>query len=160
MKQGFGLVTAALVALAMGGCSNSDDAMFVARLSGANEVPPVGSPGSGTVGFSVQGNTVHYSMSVTGIEGVIGAHIHSGNASTNGPIRVVLFPGPSQPPFTDPSGPLDGYLASGSFTASDVDGITLEALLDEMRSGQAYINVHSARFPSPGDVRGQIEPVQ
>lgn len=149
----------AIAAMLMGGCSSSDDETFVARLSGAKEVPPVGSGAIGTAGFTIQGGTIHYSISVSGASGVIGAHIHSGDSNTNGGIRVVLYPGPGQPPFGDPTGPLDGFLTSGSFTASDLDGITFDNLIDAMRSGQVYVNVHSQDFPAPGLVRGQIEPV-
>lgn len=158
-----GTLTASAVALAallLGGCSSSDDEMFVAQLSGGKEIPPVGSGATGTAGFTVQDGTIHYSISISGADGVIGAHIHSGSSNTNGGIRVVLYPGPGQPPFGDPTGRLDGFLTSGSFTAADLDGITFDALLDAMRSGQVYVNVHSRDFPSPGVARGQVEPVR
>lgn len=149
----------ALAAMLLGGCSSSDDEMFVAQLSGAKEVPPVNSGATGTAGFTIQGGTIHYSISITGTDRVIGAHIHSGSSNTNGGIRVVLFPGPGQPPFGDPTGRLDGFLASGFFTASDLDGITFDALVDAMRTGQVYVNVHNQDFRG-GVVRGQIEPVR
>ena len=45
-------------------------------------------------------------------------------------------------------------LAQGSFTAADVRGIEFNALIDEMRAGNAYVNVHSQTYPA-GEIRGQ-----
>jgi hypothetical protein len=46
--------------------------------------------------------------------------------------------------------------ASGTFTASNVaSGGTLAAVLDAMRSGGAYTDIHTAANPD-GEIRGQI----
>jgi hypothetical protein len=39
--------------------------------------------------------------------------------------------------------------------ASLVNGISYDELLNAMRTGNAYVNVHTAQFPS-GEMRGQI----
>lgn len=153
------LMAVLMLTLSMVGCSDSDDEFFVARLSPGNEVHEVSSGASGTAGFTLQGDSLHYSISVGDIRAVIGAHIHFGAAGTNGPIRVVLFPGPGLDPFTDPTGPLEGYLTSGSFAASAVDGVSFGDLLAQMRAETAYVNVHTTAFGA-GEVRGQIEPVR
>jgi hypothetical protein len=65
----------------------------------------------------------------------------------NGPVRVGFFAGPT----TSIS---QGTLVEGSFTASTVTGIDFNTLLDEMRAGTAYVNVHSTIYPG-GEIRGQ-----
>ena len=152
------LATLAL-ALSFVGCSDSDDEIFVATLSPGNEVLPVSSGASGSAGFTVQGDTIHYSVSTGDIDAVTGAHIHTGPAGSNGGILVVLFPGPGQPPFTDPTGQLEGFLTRGSFAASAVDGVSFEELLAQMRAGTAYVNVHTTAYGA-GEIRGQIQPAR
>ena len=95
------------------------------------------------------------------------AHIHVGAVGVNGPVVAFLF-GPA----AAGGGRTDGVLATGTITSDQVDGPdglgveTLADLLDEMRSGNAYVNVHTndgvgdpdsgpGDFPG-GEVRGQI----
>jgi hypothetical protein len=140
--------------LVASGCNTpSDDlTIFQADLSPANEVPPRASAASGASGVSLDGTTVHYSIEVHNIQNVLFAHIHTAPVGVNGPIRVTLYPGPT-------TGPVDGVLAQGSFTAADVTGITFEELLSQMRAGTAYVNVHTTTFPG-GEVRGQLRLLQ
>jgi hypothetical protein len=138
------------------GCNDTteDVTIFRSDLAGGNEVPARATSADGIAGFEVDGTTVHYSIEVHNITNVIGAHIHSGAAGVNGPIRIALFPGPgvNSGPAT---GALDGVLIQGSFTASQVVGVTFEELLSQMRAGTAYTNVHTTQFPG-GEVRGQV----
>lgn len=122
---------------------------FRADLSGANEVPPVQTNASGLTTFSLTAGVVAYRIEVFEIENVSAAHIHSGTASENGPIVVGLFA--AQPPVSRPQ----GVLVEGEFTAADVEGITFQALLDVMRTGGAYVNVHTSANPE-GEIRGQV----
>jgi hypothetical protein len=140
--------------LAASGCNTpSDDlTIFQADLSPANEVPPRASAASGASGITLDGNNVHYSIEVHGISNILFAHIHSAPAGVNGPIRVTLYPGPT-------TGPVDGVLAQGTFTAADVTGITFEQLLSELRAGTAYVNVHTTTYPG-GEIRGQVRQLQ
>jgi hypothetical protein len=138
-----------MLALAMAGCDddeNSED--FRATLSAANEVPTNPSTATGTATFSRDENTVDFEVDVNGITAVTAAHIHSGAAGVNGPIRVNLFLGPT-------TGNLSGTLVEASLTSTDVMGITYEALLAEMRAGTAYVNVHTTANPA-GEIRGQL----
>ena len=88
------------------------------------------------------------------------AHIHLGPPTGTGNIVVWLYP--SQPPFqiTLIPGRTQGTLAEGTFGASrlinDLAGDPLSALLDAIRAGNTYVNVHTSRFP-PGEIRGQIK---
>ena len=131
-----------------------DASIFVADLAGANEVPARGTAAIGTVGLYVDGNTVDYTIEVHGITAITGAHIHSGAAGALGSIRISLYPGPGTNA-TTPTGAVDGILISGSFEASQVTGVTYEELLNQMRAGTAYANVHTTQYPG-GEIRGQV----
>lgn len=148
----FGL--AVLVGAAAMACKQGTDNLQVlqADLSGTNEVPARATAASGTAGITIEGNVVHFSVEVHDIQAVSLAHIHSGAAGVNGPVRVDFFLGPV-------TGPMNGILASGSFTASDVRGVSFDEILNQMRAGTAYVNVHSPTFPA-GEIRGQVRLIQ
>ena len=95
---------------------------------------------------------VYFAVELHQIESVVAAHVHSGAAGANGPVRVDFFLGPA-------TGAVNGRLVEGSFTAADVRGVTFETLLEQMRTGAAYVNVHTTRYPG-GEVRGQTQLVQ
>jgi hypothetical protein len=157
-----GLVAA--LALASAGCNSATEGkeFFQADLSGANEVPARDTAATGVCGFVVTGNRVDFSITTTGLSsGVVGAHIHLAPTGANGPVRV---------PFINPNlagtntvtpfpAPDEGILMENSFTASDVTGgLTLDDILNAMRNGDAYCNIHTSNFPG-GEIRGQIHPI-
>jgi CHRD domain len=131
--------------------------LFVARsLSGGKERPtPVVSSATGSATFELlSGGSVRYHVSVAGLTGARMAHIHTGVADSAGPIAVTLFTAAT------PTGPLTGTLASGTFTAANIQlpGVGLDSLLRLMRVGRTYVNVHTELNPG-GEIRAQIEPV-
>ena len=147
-------VIVSLSALALAGCNKATDGqtLFQATLSAANEVPARGSSANGAAGFTIDGDTVLFSIEANQIENVTMSHIHSGAAGVNGPVRVFLFKGPT-------TGTVNGRLVEGSFTAKDVTGVSFQELLAEMQAGTAYVNVHTTQFPG-GEMRGQTRLVQ
>jgi hypothetical protein len=132
---------------------------FVAPLSGAEEVPPVDTRARGLAKFqlSKDGSEIHYKLIVANIENVTQAHIHLAPAGVNGPVVVWLYP--VAPPAQLIPGRFNGVLAEGTITEANLVGLladkTLSDLVDEMRAGNTYVNVHTSQFP-PGEVRGQI----
>jgi hypothetical protein len=139
---------AVLLAATLGGaCNSNDDEFFDAVLSPDNEVPPRASAASGVSRLTFDGTTVTYIIQVSNLNNITAAHIHSGAAGANGPVRVGFFAGPA-------TSIAQGTLVEGSFTASDVTGIDFNTLLGEMRAGTAYVNVHSTTYPG-GEIRGQ-----
>ena len=108
---------------------------FSADLNGAQEVPPVDSPWSGSCcGVLNEDGTELVVSCVHNVPDVVAAHIHLAPAGTNGPI-VCGFPDPNSPiQFVCP-----------------VDAAFLEAL----QRGNAYVNVHSANNLG-GEIRGQL----
>jgi hypothetical protein len=138
-------------------------------LRGRNEVPPHTTPASGEAVFRVKDDgSVSYRLVVEDIRNPFMAHIHRAAAGVNGPVVVWLFPSTVPAPGPISAGPRDGLLAEGTFTAKDFvapfKGTTLAELLDAIRAGNAYVNVHTSNgtaTPAPGnfpggEIRGQL----
>jgi hypothetical protein len=158
LRKSVGLgALAVTLGLYASGCNDptKGQSIFQAQLAGPNEVPPRSSGGSGAAGFTLDGNTVHYSLEVNGLGGITQSHIHVAAVGVNGPVKVFLFK-----PTGGPTTSLNyGVLAQGSFTASDLIGISFDDLLSAMKSGNAYVNVHTTVYPG-GEIRGQITQVR
>jgi hypothetical protein len=131
------------------------DRVFHARLRGANEVPAVDSDGVGhaIVSIAQDEESVEYLLQVARLEGIVQAHIHLGTEGVNGPVVAFLF-GPVLEG-TD----VRGKIATGTITAADLvgplAGQPLSALIEAIRSGDAYVNVHTLAHPM-GEIRGQL----
>jgi hypothetical protein len=162
MRRRSVLAVATLVAalgLAAAGGAIGTPAAHVAPLSGGEEVPANDSLGRGigVVKLSADGRSLSYKLNVANIQNVTQAHIHLAPVGVNGGIVVWLYP--SGPPAMLIPGRSDGELASGTITSANLVGSLagqpLEALVDAIRSGNAYVNVHTSQFP-PGEIRGQL----
>jgi hypothetical protein len=134
---------------------------FVAPLNGAEEVLPDGTIGVDTRArgaaifqLSSDGSELSYRLIASNIENVLMAHIHCcAGPGANAGIAVWLYP--DEPPPQLIPGRSDGVLATGTITAGDVIGMSLADLVDEIRAGNAYVNVHTSQVPS-GEIRGQL----
>jgi len=145
------------VALAIGVACGGDDTTapapetFTATLNGAGERPtPVttAATASATFTLSADGNTLTWNVTTTGANNVTASHIHIGGTEVAGPIALGLFAGTAtnNPPIT-------GSVTRAAF-ASPL-GISFDALISLMRSGDTYVNVHTSAFPG-GEIRGKI----
>lgn len=112
--------------------------IFVASLTGAQEVPPTASNARGTGSATVDPVTHVLTASVTA-SGMIGtaAHIHLGAVGVSGPI---IFPLTETP--------------AGSGVWQTQVALT-DAQLSALIAGNYYVNVHSTAFPN-GEIRGQL----
>lgn len=143
----------AFVASAQGG-------RFDAKLSGRNQSPAVDTPAHGVATFrlSADGKSLSHRLSVTDIESVSMAHIHLGPAGAEGPMVAWIYP--SKPPAVVKKGEFTGVLARGTLTAANLagslDGETIADLVEQIKAGKAYVNVHTEKHPA-GEIRGQIE---
>lgn len=132
----------------------SERSTFVASCSGDEEVPPVETDARATAVFRLGrgGSALEYKLTVANIEDVVAAHIHYEVAGENGPVVVGLFSGST-------SGRTQGVLASGTITEADLTGPftdrSFDELLDAIRAGRTYVNVHTVAHPA-GEVRGQV----
>lgn len=132
---------------------------FQTAMSGAEEVPPVPTQGRGNAIFSLSrdGTTLSYKVITTNVENITQSHIHIGARGVNGPVVVFLFG-------LVPAGVSStGILSQGTITQANLIarpaigfGATMAELAAAMRSGNAYVNVHTIAFPG-GEVRGQIK---
>lgn len=130
----------------------AQDQKFTASLSGDQEVPPNTSTAKGWVWFKPTGDSVGYQVNATGLDKVSMAHIHGGKTGENGdPIAMLQI--------MQSSGPINGTLAQGNITSSDLMGSlagkSVSDLVSKMQSGEAYVNVHTEANPN-GEIRGQI----
>ncbi|HJS76119.1 MAG TPA: CHRD domain-containing protein [Burkholderiales bacterium] len=130
-------------ALALSACSSMPDWMpgsgaIKVNLSGAEEVPPLNVPGSGSGSFRVADDgTITGSVTTKEVQGTM-AHIHRGAKGTNGPVIV----------------PLDKK--GDTYTVPAGRKLTPEQIAD-LKAGRLYVNVHTAQNKG-GEVRGQIQP--
>src|SRR5262245_11930927 len=152
MRSPLGKISLCLALGALGlACSKATDDVQVlqADLAGTNEVPVRPTAASGTAGFTIDGDTVHFSVVVQNFTNITQGHIHSGAAGVNGPVRVFLFDTRNGGTTFNPTGVVNGVLAEGSFTAADLvpGSISYDALVSEMRAGTAYANFHTTVFP-------------
>ncbi|RPI41537.1 MAG: CHRD domain-containing protein [Bacteroidetes bacterium] len=133
---------------------------FTAHLSGGEEVPANDSRATGQAIFKLNkaGDVLSYKLIVAHLENVLQSHIHLAVAGQNGPVVVFLYP-PAPPAVLIP-GFSSGILQTGEITSDDLRGLLagqdLSALLDQMKTGGAYVNAHTTLFPG-GEIRGQIQ---
>jgi hypothetical protein len=154
----FSLLRIAVAALlptvmACGDDGPSDATSFTAALSGANEVPPVTTTtATGTATLEVSGTEITYTINATNLTNVVLGHIHLAVTGVNGPVRLNLCG--------------TGVVAQGTNGVTvGTPAITFDELLAAMRTGGAYVNLHTnaagctpgaAGCNPGGEIRGQI----
>jgi hypothetical protein len=164
------LLPLAVAVFAIAGApSHAAEATFAAQLTGGAILPePVRTPASGELRLTVSpnGQSIAYVLTVEDLENASEADIHLGPAIANGPLVVKLFHAAAPK-----AGKFSGVLAEGKFGAADLlgpmKGATLQELLEEIRAGNAYVNVHTSDGTDPpnsgpgdyrvGEIRGQIK---
>ena len=177
MKKRLGVATTLVAVLAltaligMHAFAGNGQSKFKADvLTGYQEAAAVGAistPASGTFEANLDGDSLSYTLTYSGLSSpATQAHIHFGNRVQNGNVVVFLCGG--SPPNSNkpacPAGTTDEAVVTGTITAADVTGLAagqgiaageFQELVDALRAGVAYANVHSTTWPS-GEVRGQI----
>ena len=163
-------VTAALAALLLIGVGiqaddDDDDGKgqeFEARLTGAEEVPPVmtNTSGKAEIVFNEDETKADYELTVRKGVRVTQSHIHCAPKGVNGPI-VVFLAG-----FHNRGWDVDGSWIENA-TVTDANVIppapgpcphvinNLRDLARAIRAGDTYVNVHTVANPG-GEVRGQL----
>ena len=113
---------------------------YTAQMSGAHEVPPNQTKGTGTANATLDGDKLTYDIDYKGLTGpATAAHIHGpAEAGANAGVLV---------PFANPSDPIKGTV---TLTPPQVA---------ELKAGKTYVNVHTAEHKG-GEIRGQLTPAQ
>jgi hypothetical protein len=142
-------------------------------LNGYQEVAGPGTistVGSGTFEASLNGagDGISYTLTYGDLEGgaVTQAHIHFGARGFSGGVIAFLCgtgTGATAGPAGTPTCPQPGGTVSGTITAAQIVGPTLQGIeagsFDEavraVRAGVVYANVHTTRWGS-GEIRGQV----
>ena len=147
------------------------DSVFTAAMDGAQCLPePITTPATGAVELrvSADGKKIDYKITLNKLSNPSQADLHVGAASQNGQAVVKLWPLGSA---AARRGEVTGVLAEGSFDASDfigpMTGTPMSDLLEEIRAGNTYVNVHTydgvdPPYSGPGDyrvgeIRGQLK---
>lgn len=167
------LSTALAVALlGLAGPAQGAETAYNAKLTGGAHVPdPITTTAEGDLQLvvSADGRSISYVVTVKDLVNAAAADLHLGPPSANGPLVVKLFPVGGAAP---KKGPFSGVLAKGTLDAGDLigplTGAKLEELIEQIRDGNTYCNVHTNDGVDPpnsgpgdyrlGEIRGQIAP--
>ena len=132
-------------AVTLGGCAwmssmmGSDTMSMKNQLSGAQEVPPVTTGGTGSVDttFDKSTNVLTWTVTYAGLSGPVTAGHFHGPAAAGANAGVAV-------PFTgNLSSPIRG---KATLTTAQVADLT---------AGRWYVNLHTAKHPG-GEIRGQV----
>ena len=133
---------------------------FTAKLIGLNEVASTNSAGTATVKLRLSADKIDFELKYQNLSGPpAAAHIHFGQARTNGGVMVFFCGGggkPACPAAT--SGTVTGTIVAADVVGPVAQGIDpgdLASVLRAIRSDAAYANMHSAKYPG-GEIRGQL----
>ena len=153
MKK-FMTVVAAVILAGFANTAHADES-FGAHLSGDEEVPPVGTRAQGQIQIRANDaeTQLHYELRVTNTEDVTQAHIHLAASGANGPVVLFLFGLVAEG--VTRNGLLSATTRTTANLVGPLVGQPLSALIDEIRSGNAYVNVHTLVNPA-GEIRGQL----
>ena len=130
-------IAIALMATALTwGYSQAATEQYNAKLTGAAEVPPVTSPGTGTaaVALDTASKQISYTVTYSGLTATA-AHIHCGAAPGANAGVAVKFDNPASP-------------IKGTATLTD-------AQLADLQGGRCYVNIHTDANKG-GELRGQL----
>lgn len=158
------LVSATSIVFAQGGFKRISE-----FLTGYEETPSaVSTTGNGTFSarISKDGSQIEWELTYDDLEGAVQqAHIHFGQKSVTGPISVFLCTNLGNGPAGTQPCPAPPAKISGTITAVDVTNLAnergisageLPELIEAIRAGATYVNVHSTRWPG-GEIRSQID---
>src|SRR4030095_2761911 len=158
---GFWAIAAVAANLLTAPVANSQTERFSARLSGAEEVPPINTAGTGAYEMTIQPGTITFSLTFSGLSSPLAvAHLHFGQANVAGGVMIFLCGGGGQPacPATT-EGTITGTITASNVTEPSAQGIApgdLDSPLEPVRNdGLAYVNMHTANFGG-GEIRGQV----
>lgn len=156
-----------VAAMAFADHGNDGKRTFFTELDGWAETPSVVTTGQGSFRLRIVNPELwEFVLRWEDLEGgsATAAHIHVGSHHEGGGVSAHLCGGTQPPcePGSDgqvgPDGEVRGTIDPGDVTGPTGQGVEpgrMDKLLRAIRAGEAYPNVHNARFPG-GEIRGQI----
>jgi hypothetical protein len=115
---------------------------FTAKMSGAQETPPVTTTATGTGAFvlNVAGTALSYTITINGLN-ITAAHFHNGPIGVAaGVVKNLTFV---------------NNTATGVWSSTDATQPLTDSLLSELLRGRLYVNAHTTANPG-GEIRGQV----
>jgi hypothetical protein len=163
------MVTAAgSAAMASGDEPLSSESALQVRLTGYQE-DPLALSTTGVGEFRVKildgQQMIEYQLSYGNLEGTVTqSHIHLGGRAQSGGISVFLCSNLGNGPAGTQACPAAPATITGTLTPQDVIGPAGQGisagefaeLIDAIRAGTTYVNVHSAKYPG-GEIRAQLD---
>jgi hypothetical protein len=147
---------------AQGGARANGSPKFTASLKSYSEVPAVSSTGTGTFEATLSDPaTLHYTLTYSGLEGgnTLFAHVHVGQVDVNGGVSFFLCGGGGKPACPNGEGTVEGDVTAAdviALTTQQVPAGAFDEIVQVMRDGQSYANVHTTASPG-GEIRGQVK---
>jgi len=154
--------TAFVLFLAMAARAD-EGARFRAELVGTEETPAIFTAGSGVFTARVLNNDTRIEFTLT-YENLTApplvAHVHFGQRGVAGGVSFFFCGGGGKPPCpASASGTVTGTVVAADVLGPVAQGIQpgdLAAILQMIRAGFGYANMHTALHPG-GEIRGQIK---
>ena len=156
----FWIMTALTASVLVVPAAHSQTERLSASLSGANEVPPINTAGTGNFEMTNQQGLISFSLTFSGLSSSLTvAHLHFAPGKVAGGVMIFLCGGGGQP---DCPAVTEGTI-TGTITAANVTGPTtqgidvgdLDSALEAVRDGLSYVNMHTTNFAG-GEIRGQV----
>ena len=154
-------IAALAVSLLAAPAAHSQTERFSATLSGAQEVPPINTAGTGDFQMTIQPGMITFSLTFSGLSSPLAvAHLHFAPSKVAGGVMIFLCGGGGQPACPAAAeGIITGTITGANVTGPTTQGIApgdLDSALEAVRKGLSYVNMHTANFGS-GEIRGQVK---
>ena len=162
-------VVVAVAAFILGGLAIADSHTknFRASLDGYHETSlSISTNGTGSfrARLNPAGDELTYELQYSGLEGgnTLFAHVHLGQMGTTGGVMFFLCGGGGQAACPNTAATVTGTVTAANIIGPAGQGVSpgeFQEVIDAMRAGSAYANVHTTVYPS-GEIRGQINEEQ
>jgi hypothetical protein len=157
---GFWAMAAVAASLLAAPAAHSQTEHFSAKLSGAEEVPPINTAGTADFEMTIQPGAITFSLTFSDLSSVLGvAHLHFAPSKVAGGVMIFLCGGGGQPACpAATSGTITGTITAANVTGPSGQGIApgdLDSALEAVRNDLAYANMHTTNFGG-GEIRGQV----
>jgi hypothetical protein len=158
---GFWAIAALAASMLVAPATYSQTERFSARLSGAEEVPPINTAGTADFEMTIQQATITFELTFSDLSSPLSvAHLHFAPSKVAGGVMIFLCGGGGQPACPAATeGTITGTIMSANVTGPTAQGIApadLDSALEAVRDGLSYANMHTANFGG-GEIRGQVQ---